>query len=66
MDKTVNVLKLLATCVRNICLVLKNGGICFDVTEDVNVKLYIPSVCQNQNVGDANLCQNSGFMIIFI
>ena len=40
----------------------------FDVIEDINVKLYIhvPSVHWNQNVGNANLCQNSGFIIIFI
>ena len=33
----------------------------FDVTEDVNVKLYIhvPAACQNQIVGDANLRQNA-------
>ena len=27
------------------------GGNDFDVIEDANVKLYIQSVCQNQNVG---------------
>ena len=54
----INVLKctcqLFATCVSNICLVMLNGDISFDVTEDVNVKLHIPSACQNQIVGDAN------------
>ena len=29
----------------------------FRAMEDVNVKLNMSSVCQNQNVGDANLCQ---------
>ena len=43
-----------------------NGDIRFDVTEDVNVKLYIPSACQNQILSDANLCQKALFMIIFI
>ena len=48
-----------ATCVSNICLVMLNGDIRFDVTEDVYVKLHIPSACQNQIGGDANLCQNA-------
>ena len=48
-----------ALCVSNICIVMQNGDIRFDVTEDVNVKLHIPSVCQNQIVGDADLCQNA-------
>ena len=38
----------------------------FDVIKDVNVKFYMPSVCQNQTVGDTNLYQSSGFMIIVI
>ena len=38
----------------------------FDVIEDVNVKRCIPAVCRNQHVGDANLGQNSRFMIIFL
>ena len=57
-----------AICVSNICLVLYNGDIGFDVViinEDVNIKLYISSVCQKSNLGDANLCQNSGFLNIF-
>ena len=43
-----------------------NGDIRFDVTEDVNVKLHIPSACQNQIVGDVILSQNAWFMIILI
>ena len=31
----------------------------FDVSGDVNVNFHIPSACQNQIVGDANLCQNA-------
>ena len=50
--------QLFATCVINICLVMLNGTIRFDVIEDVNAKIYIPSVCENQHVGEANLCQN--------
>ena len=55
-----------ATCVSNICLTLLNDGIRFDVVEDVNAKLYIPSVRWNQNAGNTNVCQNSGFIVIFI
>ena len=36
-----------------------NGDICFDATKDVNIRLYILSACQNQIVGDANLCLNA-------
>ena len=45
---------------------MKNGDINFGVTEDVNVKIHMPSAFQNQIVGDANLCQNAWFTIIFI
>ena len=30
---------------------------CFDVIEDVMVKLYTSYVCRKQIVGDAHLCQ---------
>ena len=43
-----------------------NGDIRFDATEDAYVKLHIPSACQNQIEGDANLCQKALFIIIFI
>ena len=52
--------------VGNIGLVLYNGASRIHVIGDIKVKLYIPSVCWNQNLGDANLCQNSGFMLAFI
>ena len=40
--------------VSNICLVLFNDGIRFGAFEDVSVKIYMPSVCRNQNVGNVN------------
>ena len=45
---------------------ISNGDIRFDVIEYVNVTLYISSVFRKQNVGDAILCPNSGFLIVFI
>ena len=57
-----------AACVNNICLVLLNSDIRVDAVEDVNAKLYISSVRWNQNVGNTNVFQNSGFefVVIFI
>ena len=61
-DKLI-ILYMLSVC--NMCTLL-NDGIRFDVVEDVNGKLYIPSVRWNQNVGNTNVFQNLGFMAIFI
>ena len=51
------ILYILIVC--NICkqylVVMHYGGIRFGVIEGVNVKLYMPSVGQNQNVGDINI-----------